>query len=288
MSVYQIKEIFMPDRIEEILKQIHVMFAKCESFQNSTDLVVVSKVEMFRLLEQLNEALDEVLDRYEATTRSRERARLDMDRQAQEVVAKAKQDSDDVHAATLLYTDTMLEDVKQILEKTKENVKREMLELLAGIELQQETLDQNKDGVKADLTDLHDSELYLKTLTDIRVKAEAKRNSQNTEGNPDEDAEEGASQSAPNIVIRVSRPGENSGVTFTKRGRKAKDKKKGSDSASPEVDENGVPLDHEEGTPFNPDDFDLDAEYEEWKEKQDGDPDDKGDKPKKKKFKLFG
>jgi len=66
----------MPDRIEEILKEIHVMFAKCEAYGNSPDLVIISKSELFELLEKLNEGIDEVLDQYEATTRSRERARI--------------------------------------------------------------------------------------------------------------------------------------------------------------------------------------------------------------------
>ena len=52
----------MPTRVEEIVKKIHILFAKSEAYQNSPDLVVLSKTEMFTLLEQLNEAIYEVLD----------------------------------------------------------------------------------------------------------------------------------------------------------------------------------------------------------------------------------
>ena len=67
----------MPTRVEEILKQIHILFAKGETYQNSPDLVILSKTDMFALLQELNEAMYEVLDQYEATTRSKEMARLE-------------------------------------------------------------------------------------------------------------------------------------------------------------------------------------------------------------------
>ena len=83
----------MPTRVEEIVKKIHILFAKSEAYQNSPDLVVMSKNEMFTLLEQLNEAIYEVLDRYEATTRAKEKARLETERQASEIIAEAKKRS---------------------------------------------------------------------------------------------------------------------------------------------------------------------------------------------------
>lgn len=258
----------MPDRVEEILKEIHVMFAKCDTYNNSPDRVIVSKSEMFELLTELSEAIYEVMDQYEATARSREKARLELDRQAAETVARAKLDSDDVHAATLLYTDTMLSDVRQVLEKTKANVKREMLEMLAGIELQEEQLDQNMESVKTELTELHDSEMYLEALTRLRKKAEDKRlfGDQAGEFSKEEedifaDPKAGASQ---NLVIRIDKPGENSGVTYsTKYNRNKKKKKKGSAPVE-------APAEHEEGTPYSAEDFNLDAEYEQWKEEQEG------------------
>lgn len=272
----------MPDKVEEILKEIHVMFAKCETYHNSPDRVIVSKPEMFELLESLNEAIYEVLDQYEATARSRERARIELDKQAAETVAKAKLDSDDVHAATLLYTDTMLEDIKQVLERTKMNVKREMVEMLAAIEEQEEILDQNKDSVKSGLTELHDNEMYLNALTKLRKKAEDKKlfGDQAELLDKEEDVfEDPKAGAASNLVIRVDKPGDNAGVTFsTKHSHKKKKKAQAPAAAAPQ--------EHEEGTPFTADDFDLDAEYEQWKEEQEGPTE---EKPARKGFLgLFG
>ena len=39
----------MPEDVEEILKKIHIMFAKCEALEGTPDRVIVSKQEMFVL-----------------------------------------------------------------------------------------------------------------------------------------------------------------------------------------------------------------------------------------------
>lgn len=272
----------MPDKVEEILKEIHVMFAKCETYHNSPDRVIVSKPEMFELLESLNEAIYEVLDQYEATARSRERARIELDKQAAETVAKAKLDSDDVHAATLLYTDTMLEDIKTVLARTKHNVKREMIEMMAAIEEQEELLDQNKDSVKSGLTELHDSEMYLNALQKLRKKAEDKKlfgdQADLIEKEEEDVFADPKAGAASNLVIRVDAPGSGAGITTSTKHSRKKKKKNVAPAAAPE---------HEEGTPFSAEDFDLDAEYEQWKQEQEGD--DSDEKPARKGFLgLFG
>ena len=292
----------MPDRIEEILKEIHVMFAKCETYGNSPDLVIISKSELFELLEKLNEGIDEVLDQYEATTRSRERARIEQDKQAAETVARAKLEADDVHAAASLYTDTMLEDIKQILEATKNRVKDDMLDMLANIELQEEVLDRNKESVKEGLSELHDSEMYLNALTQLRKKAEEKRKFGDQaellarqEENIFEEQEK--EKQAQKLNIRIDKPGENPGVTMSTRFNRNKKKKKKSGKAGAEAAREGEPeglradSDHIPGTEYSPDDFDLDREYEEWRAAEEGDDDDR--KPEKKGFgklleSLFG
>ncbi|MCR5329743.1 MAG: hypothetical protein K6E62_00955, partial [Lachnospiraceae bacterium] len=238
----------MPDGVEDILKEIHVLFAKCEQYGDSTDLIIVSKEKMFELLERLNEELGAVLDRYEATTLSRERARLDMEREKSNTIAAARQAADDIHAASLVYTDSMLENIDRIFESTKYQLKHDMLEAIAKIEDQSELLMKNKEGVKSELAQMHDSEIYLTMLENIRKKAEEKRIL--GEELTQEDIFEESKPAAQKLDIRVNKPGENSGVTFsTKRSHKNNKKK-------PAVA--GAPAEHEEGAPYSADEFDLD------------------------------
>ena len=115
----------MPTRVEEIVKKIHILFAKSESYQNSPDLVILSKTEMFTLLEQLNEAIYEVLDQYEATTRAKEKARLETERQASEIIAEAKRGAEDVQAASLTFTDSSLDELSSLIDTTTQAIRQQ-------------------------------------------------------------------------------------------------------------------------------------------------------------------
>lgn len=304
----------MPTRVEEILKQIHILFAKGETYQNSPDLVILSKTDMFALLQELNEAMYEVLDQYEATTRSKEMARLETEREASEIIAKAKIGAEDVQAGSLAYTDTMLDELSLLLDNTTQYIRSQYLEFMAAMDEKQEGLKTDRLQIQEKLKRFHDSENYLKMLEEIREDraAEKEDDQSNSDKNEVSKKENSGSHApvadenefppppkAPEPVIRVNRPGENSGVTFTTRRSHNKKSKTAPPKAnrvqamseeeynrlSPEQQEaleNSTPA---YGQGYTADDFDLDAEYEQFK--QENEATNKKDTPKKSGFKLF-
>lgn len=257
----------MPEDVEEILKKIHIMFARCEALEGTPDRVIVSKQEMFVLLEELNKAIYGVLDRYEATTRSREMALLEQNRKAAQIEADAHAKADDVQASACLYTDGVLGKVKDMLEDTKKNLKHQLIELMAAIEGEQATLDDNKENVREELSQYQDGTTYLELLEKMR---EAQRKKASNDEEEEEQEEEKGSK--PGIVIRVNNPGENTGVTYSKRkhGRAAREKNAGAgqnaQATGSEATGDEVPV--PKGTVFTAEDFNLDAEYEQWKDEQ--------------------
>lgn len=304
----------MPTRVEEILKQIHILFAKGETYQNSPDLVILSKTEMFALLQELNEAMYEVLDQYEATTRSKEMARLETEREASEIIAKARIGAEDVQAGSLAYTDTMLDELSLLLDNTTQYIRSQYLEFMAAMDEKQEGLKTDRLQIQEKLKRFHDSESYVKMLEEIREDraAEKEDDQSNSDKNEVSKKENSGSQApaadenefppppkAPEPVIRVNRPGENSGVTFTTRRSHNKKSKTAPPKAnrvqamseeeynrlSPEQQEaleNSTPA---YGQGYTADDFDLDAEYEQFK--QENETANKKDTLKKSGFKLF-
>ena len=304
----------MPTRVEEILKQIHILFAKGETYQNSPDLVILSKTEMFALLQELNEAMYEVLDQYEATTRSKEMARLETEREASEIIAKARIGAEDVQAGSLAYTDTMLDELSLLLDNTTQYIRSQYLEFMAAMDEKQEGLKTDRLQIQEKLKRFHDSESYVKMLEEIREDraAEKEDDQSNSDKNEISKKENSGSQApaadenefppppkAPEPVIRVNRPGENSGVTFTTRRSHNKKSKTAPPKAnrvqamseeeynrlSPEQQEaleNSTPA---YGQGYTADDFDLDAEYEQFK--QENEATNKKDTLKKSGFKLF-
>lgn len=165
----------MPTRVEEIVKKIHILFAKSEAYQNSPDLVVMSKNEMFSLLEQLNEAIYEVLDKYEATTRAKEKARLETERQASEIIAEAKKGAEDVQAASLTFTDSAIDELAALIDNTTQTIRTQYLEFLAAMDEKQEALKENRAQLKDSLAELNDNEAYLKVLEEVRAEREAEK-----------------------------------------------------------------------------------------------------------------
>ena len=317
----------MPTRVEEICRKIHILFAKAEAYQDSPDLVILSKSEMFTLLEQLNEAMYAVLDQYEATSRSKEKARIEMERQASEIIGNAKKGAEDVQAASLVYTDSFLDEINVLLENTAQSIRDRYLEFLTDIEEKQNALKENRDQLGERLAELHDRENYLELLKEIREEQAQKRAEELAE-DEDEDAdsetddpkesgkktktktqkeEETADENefppppkAPEPVIRVNRPGENPGVTFTTKRSHNKKRKTAPptrnkvqtmseeelSALSPEEREsleNSTPA---YGYGYSADDFNLDAEYEQFKQEQALENEAGSDK--KGGFKLFG
>ncbi len=312
-------------KVEDILKKIHIVFAKGKTIGDNPDRIVLSKSEMFALLEQLNEAMYEVLDKYEATTRSKEKAKLEMERQASEIVIKAKQDADDVHAASILYTDDMLAEVSGAIADVTEAMKREYTLFLQRMDERRQALQTDRDEINVRLDSLHDREFYLKTLTDLRneeedyaeeedsaeneasetdekdstaaVRPRHKKHGTKPPVEPDEEWPEEEKPAPP--VIRVNKPGENSGVQMsTRKDRKRKPVENGTQTGeklSPEELEN---LSEEQlaalenstpayGEGFTAEDFpNLDAEYEQFKEEQ-GLSEGDNSEPQKKGFLSF-
>ncbi len=300
-------------RVEEILKKIHVLFAKGECYQNSPDLIILSKTEMFNLLEELNEAMYEVLDQYEATNRAKEMARLETEREASEIIAEAKRESESVYAGSLVYTDTMLNELNELINSTKDNIRREYIELLAKMDDRMETLEKNREDTKDLLSELHESDLYINVLDEVRKNRENKHSSfsaaasgslgttgSGKSSGKDEEQEWPEEEKKPDPVIRVNKPGENTGVTVTKR--KDHNKKKGQQQAAanspaqPMSEEQLSSLSEEErtaleqstpayGEGYNASDFNLDAEWEQFKEGQEENSE--TEQPRKKGFLFF-
>ena len=106
------------DKIERTLKQIHVMFSEGPIIAGNPDKVVVDKKEVFAILEQLNLAMYEMMDEYEATSQARELAQRRSEKKGEELLSRISKQADDVYAASLIYTDNALNQVQKLDRKS--------------------------------------------------------------------------------------------------------------------------------------------------------------------------
>ena len=274
------------DRTEEVLRKIHVLFSKSAPYNNSKRTVIIDKNDMMDLLKQLNDCIYDLLDEYEMTSASRDKAERRQQKQAESIVFDARRKADDIYAASVLYADRSLQDVEAELAATAEGYAAVYEEFLARIKEKKEEVKKNRLDLKSSLQDLIDTQKYTNLIEDenLRLQKEKER-------------------------LESGKKGSSKG----KVKEQGKEKEKDFSAIKPEIKVNeeyfrANGLDVETGEPvsdvkepLSPDDADkiadetiaavsadLDDEYFKWKDENKDGSDDKDKSGKKKGFGLFG
>lgn len=160
--------------LEQIMRRIHVLFAKCEPYgDESENRIIVPKKEVFRLLEQLNYAVVHMMDRYEGTAESRERGLAEYQRKSEKIMEQARAGADDVYAASLIYTDGMIEELEAVISDAKESLWAEYARMAGRLEEQESILNENQEEIKQQLNSMIQGEKYLRLVE--RENARLKR-----------------------------------------------------------------------------------------------------------------
>ena len=174
----------MPEKIEEILRAIHVLFSKGEMYHELPDKVVLSKREMFALLEQLNYAVVEVMDRYEATTRSKQKALQEVEAASQKIVDAANKEAEDIYAASILYTDGALNEFTNIVDNTRQRLRDEYAYFEECMNQQLEQVRSNQTELLERLQLLAQNKKYLALINEFTTEQEeAEKRESATKGN---------------------------------------------------------------------------------------------------------
>ena len=105
------------DNTEKILRSLHVLLSKSEPYAKEPSKVIVDKQEMLDLLSQLNKAMYDIMDEYELTKQSRDRAEREFQKKGDEIVWNASRKAEDVYAASVMYTDEALNRIQDIMKE---------------------------------------------------------------------------------------------------------------------------------------------------------------------------
>ena len=152
------------DRIEKILRQLHVILSKSEPYKKEPSKVIVDKQEMLDLLAELNSSMYTIMDEYELTQRSRDKAEREFKKRGDEIVWDASRKAEDIYAASVMYTDEALNRVYEIMQKNTEQMENLFSEMKQKFEEQEQNVKSNKLELKSQLQDLVDTEKYLKLI----------------------------------------------------------------------------------------------------------------------------
>lgn len=166
------------DKIEHILKDIHLLFSNSEPFRPDEEKIIVDKQAVFHLLEQLNLAFYQAMDQYEITKQKHDLAERRCEKKGEEIIQKASRHADDIYAASIMYTDDAINRICHIMEDANEAVKKIYRNMDFEMEEQRERIRRNQLELTGQLRDFADTNKYVKLIEEENRKLEKERRQQ--------------------------------------------------------------------------------------------------------------
>lgn len=244
------------DRTERVLRDMHVIFSKAQPYEGSTRNVIVDKSAMMDLLKELNECMYDMMEEYELTVKSRDKANREMQKQGDEIVFEATRKAEDIYAASIMYTDNALDSIQKVIKESEEAVSKIYDDALKKIKDETKAVKSNQLELKSHLNDLIDTQKYLRLIDEENMRI-----LKGEKSGDEEDFDDAPKYAAPEIRIDKE--------YFARAGLDI-DEDLDQPEANPDEEQNTISSE------------DLDAEYFKWQEEE------SGEEPKKHSKKGLG
>ncbi|MCU6761862.1 Uncharacterised protein [uncultured Roseburia sp.] len=175
------------DKVERVLKAIHVTFSKSESLEQHPDKVIIDRKQFLALLDQLNQGLFEMMDQYEHTRASRDRAEREFKHRGKALMDEASEKADDIYAASVLYTADMLGKVQALIDQANDSMTDVFRSFKKELREQKDLVKSHELELEGQLNDLTDTRTYQKLLEDVRRQNRMKDSQEREENGPASD-----------------------------------------------------------------------------------------------------
>ena len=271
------------DRTEKILRSLHVMLSKSEVYPSQPTKVIVDKEVMLELLKELNKCMYAMMEEYEMTLRSRDKAERDFRKRGDEIIWDASRKAEDIYAASVMYTDEALNGTQTIMRDTRASLKKIYQDMEEKLKEQERLIRSNQSELKSQLQDLVDTEKYLKLIEERNKQIQKEK--EEKEGKP--------VRKEPSIYanrmteIKINKEYfESHGISLEDEAEEISSDKKLKEEDSTKVSKNQKSLENKDASEAvkNPESkeitekipetkipeikVDLDADYFRWKEEQ--------------------
>lgn len=161
------------DKLEKVLRDIHVLISRSESY--SQDRIIVNKQEMFGLIDRLNASIYEIMEEYELTKQSRDKAEREHRKQGDKIIWDASRKAEDIYAASVMYTDEALNHIQSIMEESTQQIREVQDAMIKGLEEKKQIVRANQLELKSQLQDLVDTEKYLLLIEERNKEIEREK-----------------------------------------------------------------------------------------------------------------
>lgn len=165
----------MSEKIEKIMKRIHVFFSNCDVMDGTDDRIIVPKKPMINLLNELNQAIYEVMEQYELTEKSREREINKHKKKAEAIIEEADRTAEDIYASSMMYTDRMLIEMRNVIEQAGKDLKKEYDFLAGQLTSQIDMVTTNQNEVRHYLQNTKQNSKYMDIIMKYNDRIEKVR-----------------------------------------------------------------------------------------------------------------
>ena len=161
------------DKLEKVLRDIHILISRSEVYDK--DRIVVNKQDMFGLIDRLNASIYEIMEEYELTKQSRDRAEREHKKQGDKIIWDASRKAEDIYAACVMYTDGALKHIRAIMDESTEQIRAVQDAMLKDLEEKKQIVRTNQLELKSQLQDLVDTEKYLSLIEERNKEIEREK-----------------------------------------------------------------------------------------------------------------
>ena len=188
------------DNTEKVLRSLHVLLSKSEPYPKEPSKVIIDKQQVIDLLAELNTCIYQIMDEYELTIRSRDKAERDFHKKGDQIIWDASRKAEDIYAASVMYMDETLNRMQDIMQEADKKVGAIYQEIKEQMEKEEQELRTNKSELKGQLQDLVDTEKYLKIIEERNREIEKEK----MEGRPEYEQEKQFTQTG-RPILRLTR-----------------------------------------------------------------------------------
>ena len=161
------------DKLEKVLRDIHVLISHSEAYDD--DRIIVDKQEMFGLIDRLNISIYEIMEDYELTKQSRDKAEREHKKQGEQIIWDASRKAEDIYAASVMYTDEALNHIQAIMDESMEQIREVQDAMIRDMEEKKQIVRDNQLELKSQLQDLADTEKYLLLIEERNKEIEREK-----------------------------------------------------------------------------------------------------------------
>lgn len=192
------------DKVERILRDLHVIVSRAPAFGEDEEHVVINKKQMQGLLGGVSQVVGEMMEEYELTLQSRNRGELEAEKRRMEIVRNANHQAQDIYAASVIYSEDALGRIQDIIGGAQEAAKEILQDLSRQMEEERRIVRKNQLELITQLEDLKDTSKYMRLIEERnREIARAKETGRKPEASKKSIFLQGAKEEVPSISPQV-------------------------------------------------------------------------------------